>query len=238
MRYKSCARIKWTNRRKVQKRNLLTAIRSGVSFGLLTALLPATALAQTQLAAVPPAITPPSGNTVYLTAHAMGTQNYLCLPSASGNKSAPVWMFIAPQATLSIVINRFTQQVSTHFLSPVPTAELGSTFSGDHRQMNAPAWQSSFDSSMVWGSKIGSVNAGSNPSCPNAGAIPCLLLKAVANRPAHFGAGLFARTTYIQRLNTSGGAAPTTSCKIGDLALVSYSADYSFYAAEHEKNGL
>jgi hypothetical protein len=41
-------------------------------------------------------------------------------------------------------------------------------------------WQSSFDSSEVWGNKLASIPAGSDPSCPNSGAIPCLLLQAIA----------------------------------------------------------
>jgi hypothetical protein len=41
------------------------------------------------------------------------------------------------------------------------------------------------------------------------------------------------QTAYIHRLNTSGGAAPSTGCAltsdIGALALVPYAADYFFY---------
>ena len=36
-------------------------------------------------------------------------------------------------------------------------------------------------------------------------------------------------TTFIQRLNTSGGVAPSTNCTLGDQALVDYEADYFFY---------
>lgn len=40
------------------------------------------------------------------------------------------------------------------------------------------------------------------------------------------------RTTYIQRLNTSGGVAPSTDCpKVGDKLFVPYEADYFFYKA-------
>jgi uncharacterized protein DUF3455 len=42
-------------------------------------------------------------------------------------------------------------------------------------------------------------------------------------------------TTFIQRLDTAGGIAPTTGCSaaaaVGKTALVSYEADYFFYRA-------
>ena len=42
-------------------------------------------------------------------------------------------------------------------------------------------------------------------------------------------------TTYIQRLNTSGGVAPSTGCSssadIGNKAYVAYTTDYYFYKA-------
>jgi hypothetical protein len=41
------------------------------------------------------------------------------------------------------------------------------------------------------------------------------------------------KTTFIQRLNTSGGLAPSTGCSsaadVGNRAFVPYSADYFFY---------
>jgi len=41
------------------------------------------------------------------------------------------------------------------------------------------------------------------------------------------------KTTFIQRLNTTGGLAPSTGCTspadIGHLAFVPYTADYFFY---------
>jgi len=42
-------------------------------------------------------------------------------------------------------------------------------------------------------------------------------------------------TTYIQRLNTNGGSAPSTGCTsttVGSQVLVSHPADYYFYKAE------
>jgi hypothetical protein len=59
-------------------------------------------------------------------------------------------------------------------------------------------------------------------------AIPWLLLSAV---PASTeGPGIFANTTYIQRVNTSGGKAPSAAGDFaGQVARVPYTADYYFY---------
>ena len=201
------------------------------SFGLaITVGLSTSAVAQ-NAPRTPPEITPPSGNVAFLTAHAAGTQNFICQPAA--DSSGTTWRFLGPQATLSVNFSRFTQQVMTHFLSAVPSgspnAQPGCTVSADGTQLYCPTWQSSYDSSAVWGSVTGRIDAGSDPSCPNAGAAACLLLKAAANRPGSFGNGLLARTTYVQRLNTVGGSAPTGSCQVGDLALVPYTADYTYF---------
>ena len=147
-----------------------------------------------------------------------------------------MWTFLSPQATLSSNLRRFDQQVATHFLSTVPTdsptAQPACTLSGDGRDLYCPSWQSSIDSSAVWGARAGSVPAGMDATCPNAGSIPCLLLKAVGNRPGTHGHGIFSRATYVQRLHTNGGSAPTASSSVGAVALVPYTADYTFFAAE------
>jgi hypothetical protein len=59
------------------------------------------------------------------------------------------------------------------------------------------------------------------------GSIPQLLLKATVNR----GTGVFGSVTYINRLDTSGGAAPTGSCISGQTVGVPYTAQYLFYVA-------
>ena len=120
------------------------------------------------------------------------------------------------------------------FLSTVPgafpSASPGCTAANDANQQYCPTWQNSRDSSQIWGSRVGSVVAGSDPTCPNAGAIACLLLKAVATKAGQSGEGVFSEVTYVQRLNTVGGSAPATSCTIGQVALVPYTADYTFFS--------
>ena len=69
---------------------------------------------------VPANLKVPAGNTLFLKAHAQGTQNYICLPSGSSF----AWKFFSPQATLFFTFKLFgrdiSQQIITHFLSPNP----------------------------------------------------------------------------------------------------------------------
>ena len=68
---------------------------------------------------------------------------------------------------------------------------------------------------------------------PDPDAIPWLLLRAVENT----GHGRLKDVTYIQRLNTTGGTAPTSACDAGEEARVDYTADYFFYREGHGNPG-
>jgi hypothetical protein len=84
-----------------------------------------------------------------------------------------------------------------------------------------PGWHA-LDGSLVTGSKTASAPAADGSS------IPQLLLKAATSA----GPGLFADTTWIQRLETVGGTAPATGCDAAHLnaqMLVPYRAEYFFY---------
>jgi len=86
-----------------------------------------------------------------------------------------------------------------------------------------PSWQAN-DGSLVTGTRTAS-----DPG-PDSTAIPWLLLQASSNT----GPGLFADTTWIQRLDTEGGVAPATGCDAahaGAQVLVPYRASYFFYHA-------
>lgn len=221
----------YTYKDKVKLRMVLAT----VGWGFISSLAMPAAFCQKP--ATPAEITPPPGNVLFLATHANGTQNYTCQPSSNGKGA---WVFFSPQATLFVPVGeRFQRQVTTHFLTPVPNAvttpPAGCTQSAANGEVSCPTWQSSLDSSAVWGSKTGSISAGSNASCPNSGAIPCLLLSAVATRRDPDSSDMLGRTTFVQRLNTEGGAAPAGACTVGDQALVPYSADYLFYKAEHEE---
>ena len=79
----------------------------------------------------------------------------------------------------------------------------------------------------TWESESGSKVVGARvASSPAAGAIPWLLLRAVSTE----GPGIFARVTYIQRVNTTGGTAPGTPGSVaGTRVGVPYTAEYVFY---------
>jgi hypothetical protein len=161
-----------------------------------------------------------------LVGNAVGTQGYVCLPTSAGGTS---WTINSarPEATLFTNVFGHPFQIITHFLSP--DANPNQNAPNPLPPGGSATWQSSLDTSSVWGKKVGSINAGSDPSCPNSGAIPCLLLQSIGNQQGPTGGELLADTTYIQRLNTNGGSAPTTACTVGQTQLVPYTADYHFF---------
>jgi hypothetical protein len=77
------------------------------------------------------------------------------------------------------------------------------------------------------------VASGSDASCPNTGAIPCLLLETIGSKTGRSGRAGLSETTFIQRLKTTGGSAPATGCSVpvdvGKQVLVPYTADYYFF---------
>jgi hypothetical protein len=158
---------------------------------------------------IPSAIAVPSGSTLAIHDHGVGTQIYTCTASGgaggaggSGADAGAItysWVLKGPDAILSDV--NFAQ-VGTHGVGPT--------------------WTSS-DGSMISGTKVAQANATAS------GAIPWLLLKATSTG----GAGVFATITSVQRLNTAGGAAPATGCGSATVSTetsVAYSADYYFYS--------
>jgi hypothetical protein len=162
---------------------------------------------------VPANIQVPAGNKVFLVGHAVGTQNYVCLPSGTGFS----FVLFTPQATL---FSERDKQVATHYFSPNP-------FEGGTIRAT---WQHSRDTSTVWGQ---TVQASSDPNFVAPGAIPWLLLQRVGAQAGPSGGDTLTATTFIQRLNTSGGVAPSTGCSsstnVGNQAFVPYTADYFFY---------
>ena len=100
---------------------------------------------------------------------------------------------------------------------------------GDVRAIHyaGPTWESTIDGSKV----VGAVLARANSA--EAGAIPWLLLRAASTS----GGGLFGPVTFIQRLSTDSGAAPSTGCEaatVGAELRVPYSTIYYFYATGQE----
>jgi hypothetical protein len=155
-----------------------------------------------------------AGNTPFLIGHADGSQNYICLLSESGFQ----WTFFGPQATL---LDDHDQQVITHFLSANP----------DENGMLRATWQHSEDSSAIWAAAIAN---STDSSFVAATAIPWLLLRVVGAEEGPTSGSTLSATTFVQRVNTTGGLAPTTGCRraddIGRKAFVPYTADYVFYS--------
>jgi hypothetical protein len=176
------------------------------------------------------AITPPpvpaniqvrAGNKVFPEGHGVGTQNYICLP-CSISVTCPLgfaFSLFTPEATLFKDKDN-DKQVTTHFFSPNPS-ENGAI---------RATWQDSKDTSIVWGGQAISSTA---PAFVAPGAIPWLLLPAAGVQEGPTGGKTLTVTTFIQRLNTSGGVAPSMGCAsvmdVGARAFVSYTADYFFY---------
>jgi hypothetical protein len=178
--------------------------------------------------ATPAIIAPPEGNVAFLLGRAVGTQGYVCLPLSGGAS----WTVNSarPEATLFQSVFGFDVQIITHFLSPDTNPNQNAP---DPLPFGSATWQSSFDSSKVWAQALHSLAPGTDASCPNAGAIACLLLQSIGSLHGPTGGKLLTRTTFIQRLNTKGGSAPaegcSTSADVGKQTLVPYSADYYFF---------
>jgi Protein of unknown function (DUF3455) len=169
---------------------------------------------------VPSILQVPAGNTAFLVGHAVGTQNYICQPSGAGF----AWAFFGPQATL---FDDDDKQLTTHFLSANP----------DENGTLRPTWQHSKDTSTIWAR----VAPFSPPVVVTPSAIPWLLLEVVGEEDGPTGGHKLTDTTFIHRLNTSGGVAPATGCSmstdVGKRAFVPYTTDYYFYkAADSEED--
>lgn len=160
---------------------------------------------------VPANLEVPAGNEAFLLGRGVGTQNYVCQPAPSIGKVA--WTLFTPQATL---FSDEQEQLITHFFSPNPV----------EGSIVRVTWQDSRDSSTVWARAIGSASV-------TPGAVAWLLLQEVGSQAGPTGGTTLSDTTFIQRLNTRGGLAPSTGCDlptdIGNKAFVPYTADYFFY---------
>jgi hypothetical protein len=105
----------------------------------------------------------------------------------------------------------FVAPEATLFADACYGKEVGTHYAG-------PTWEAN-DGSTVVGARL-------EDCAPYPGAIPWLLLRASANT----GHGRFARVTYIQRVNTIGGTAPSeVGTFVGQEARVPYTTEYLFY---------
>jgi len=152
---------------------------------------------------------------LFLKVHAVGTQNYICAPSAT-NITGLDWLFIGPQATLF----DDSLQYGTHFQSRNP------------QKNNAiqATWQHSGDTSAVWATRR---DGSMDPLYVAPGAIEWLLLDVTGQELGPTAGNKLTPSLLIQRVNTVGGVKPaSTECTqttLNTRKLVSYEADYYFY---------
>ena len=87
-----------------------------------------------------------------------------------------------------------------------------------------PNWESKS------GSRVKAVRVPDTGCTPDPTAIAWLLLVSTETN----GPGILDRTTYIQRVNTTGGVSPTApGASVGEVKEVPYTAEYYFYRAEN-----
>ena len=174
--------------------------------------LPQAALAQTITPpAVPPGLEVTDGSQPFLVGHGVGTQNYVCAPT---DKLGRVdWSLFTAEATLFSDDNF---QLITHFSSPNP----------DEGGFVRVSWQDSRDTSAVWGRGVAMATV--DPE-----AIPWVKLQRAGSRVGPTGGNTLSVVTFLQRVHTEGGKAPSTGCDalpdVGKKAFIPYSADYIFY---------
>jgi hypothetical protein len=146
---------------------------------------------------------------------------------ASDNRAPEVPIEIAVEDGHKVHFHGYAQGVQiytwngTDWGSAVPEALL---FHGEGivvTHFAGPTWESNSGSKVVGALPPKSVTVDTN-------AIPWLLLKAVPELTE--GPGIFANTSFIHRVNTVGGKAPSVNGDfVGQEARVPYTADYFFY---------
>lgn len=162
---------------------------------------------------VPDTLAVPAGSKAFLIGHAVGTQNYICLPDGAGAK----WVLFGPQAT---VFDDRGTQIMTHFLSPNPA---------ESNALRA-TWMDSDRTSSVWAVKVAESD---DARFVEPGAIKWFLLQVKGAEEGSQRNDRLMKTTVIHRVNTSGGTAPASECTltgdVGKTKFVPYTADYVFY---------
>ena len=109
----------------------------------------------------------------------------------------------------------FVEPVATLFADARYNGEVGTHYVG-------PTWESNS------GSKVVAARIPGKGCTPDSTAIPWIILQKVSTD----GAGIFSSVTFIQRINTTGGTAPTApGSVVGERKEVPYTAEYYFYRA-------
>jgi len=144
--------------------------------------------------------------------------------SSGADSSGFAWILFTPEATL---FTDHDKPITTHFFSPNPD-EVNTDPLTSYHPIRA-TWQSSKDTSAVWARTL----VATDSVVVTPGAIPWLKLTVVGSQNGK-GADVLTVTTFIHRVNTTGGLAPAAdTCdslqEVGRQAYVPYTADYIFY---------
>jgi len=165
---------------------------------------------------VPGTLQVPEGNEAFLIGHAFGSQDYVCAASGSGVAFA----LTTPEAVL---FDNPARRVINHFFSPNPVE--GGTIRA--------TWQSTRNSSVFWGKLVHAATFATDPDFVAPDAIAWLTLGRAGVLVGVGGGRELSVATFVQRVNTVGGLAPSTGCNspddLGHKAFVPYQADYVFY---------
>jgi len=174
---------------------------------------------------VPDKLRVEKGFVPFLEGHGDGTQNYVCRPTANGGFA---FVLFTPQATL---FDDDLKQVITHFFSPNPAEVNTDPTVVTDRQIRV-TWQAQ-DTSTIWAKLDQSATSATDPAFVAKDAVAWLLLDVVNTQNGPTGGDTLTAAKFVQRVNTSGGLAPSTGCAlstdVGKEAFVHYTADYIFY---------
>lgn len=142
----------------------------------------------------------PNGNTRVASFYATGVQKYKAQQKAGSPAGTFEWVFVAPQADLYDVTNK---KVGTHSAGPT--------------------WQLTGTADSIYGQAF--VPAKTAPSADGSSIDWLLLMPKTGKTPT----GIFTGVSYIQRIATSGGKAPSTPpAALTDTLQVPYTAVYRF----------
>jgi hypothetical protein len=180
-----------------------TLARSAIAAALaLPALLPGAAAAE---AVLPPPRVPHA-------IRAPGGHVPFLLGHATGTQN-----YVCQPSSASPAVYAWTLEAPDARLFDETGARIMTHFAG-------PTWRAN-DGSTVVGARVDGVSVSPD-------AIPWLLLRATSTTQGPGGGDQLTATTYIQRVNTTGGLAPASGCSAataGDRANVPYASDYYFY---------
>ena len=209
-------KIRKTGQHHITRRIGLIACMSALGTALMIALPQAAHAQNLTPPSVPDKLNPPDGSELFLIGHAFGTQDYVCAASGSG----VAFVLTTPEAVL---FDNPARRIINHYFSANPF-ERGTV---------RATWQSTRNSSVFWGKLAASATFQTDPDFVAQDAIAWLSLSRAGALEGSGGGSDLGVASFVQRINTVGGLAPSIGCTspddLGHTAFVPYQADYVFY---------